>query len=423
MEAKILRKNDNEKESFFYGRIIIAVAALGLFFSGPGQTYFVSMFVNSYIEQFGWSRSTVSRMYSFATLLAGFLLPFLGRKIDKAGHRKMITIISLLLAVTCLWMSFVFNPFMLFVGFMFLRLLGQGSMTLIPSTLVSQWFVKRRGYALSIMRLGLVISSAALPLFNNWLVRTMGIKFTWIVWSVLLLGVMAPLGWKFVRNSPEEMNLMPDGVEIFNDEKGKKPSYLDEEINWTVKEATKTRAFWLMLFNMSIPAMINTGLTFHIISIIGEKGFTPAFAATILTITAVVQFPMNFLAGYLVDRIKVHYIKGVSYWFLVLSMLVIIYSKSSTGLIIYGVLNAVFVALDSVSTEVLWPNYFGRKYLGSIRSLTMTSVVIGSALGPLPFGYAYDLFKGYKEIIVIMMTLPILGSITSFLSPPPKYIK
>ncbi|SCY79727.1 hypothetical protein SAMN03080606_02530 [Alkaliphilus peptidifermentans DSM 18978] len=78
------------------------------------------------------------------------------------------------------------------------------------------------------------------------------------------------------------------------------------------------------------------------------------------------------------------------------------------------------MAFDSVSTGVLWPNYFGRKNLGSIRGITMTAMVIGSSLGPLPFGYAYDVFGGYKEILLFMMIFPILGSLSSFVSPAPK---
>lgn len=79
------------------------------------------------------------------------------------------------------------------------------------------------------------------------------------------------------------------------------------------------------------------------------------------------------------------------------------------------------MGFDTVSTGVLWPNYFGRKYLGSIRGFTMMAMVIGSSLGPLPFGFVFDLFNGYNEIILIMLIFPLLGSVASFLSPAPKY--
>src|SRR6056297_3581503 len=105
-------------KKIYYGWVIVIIAGFGAFFSGPGQTYSVSIFINSYVDGFGWSRSLVSGYYSFATL---------------------------------------------FVGFFFLRLMGQGSISLLPSTLVARWFSRQRVKALSVRALGGVIGSALCP--------------------------------------------------------------------------------------------------------------------------------------------------------------------------------------------------------------------------------------------------------------------
>ncbi|ABR47226.1 major facilitator superfamily MFS_1 [Alkaliphilus metalliredigens QYMF] len=424
MSKKALTQSKPVSSSGFYGWVIVGIAALGLFFSGPGQTYSVSIFINSYVEDFGWSRSQVSSYYSMATLLAGLLLPLIGRAIDAAGHRRLITIISTLLGMTCLWMSFINQPMMLFIGFIMLRLFGQGSMTLIPSTLVPQWFVRHRGKALSLMAIGGVVGSGLLPPLNNWLITYMGAGFAWRVWAVLLIGVMAPLGWHFVRNQPEDMGEVPDGNKQLEDENSDLryvTRISTSEISWTLKEAMKTRAFWFMLFCMVVPSMINTGITFHMVSIMETKGFSSSFAAWILSIVAMTQFPLTFVAGYVVDKVKIRYVKGVNFVVFLGAMAMLLYSQSNYSLVIYAVVHGIFVAFDSVSTGVLWPNYFGKKNLGSIRGFAMTAMVIGSALGPLPFGYAYDLFNGYWEILLLMMTFPILASVAALLSPAPKY--
>src|SRR6056297_799800 len=226
-------------KKLFYGWIIVAVAGLGAFFSGPGQTYSVSIFINSYVDGFGWSRSLVSGYYSFATLFAGFLLPFIGRAVDKFGHRKMITIIPTLLGFTCIWMSFVVHPLMLFVGFFFLRLLGQGSMSLLPSTLVAQWFSRHRGKALSIMGIGLVVASAFFPPANNWLIQNFGAQTGWRVWTIALFLVMLPVGWFFVRNKPEDIGETPDGKKTTKDnkkkEEGRQKRKFFQDNPWTLK--------------------------------------------------------------------------------------------------------------------------------------------------------------------------------------------
>lgn len=423
MTRKVLNSMKNHNPSIFYGWIIVGIAALGLFFSGPGQTYSVSIFINYYVENLGWSRTLVSSYYSIATLMAGILLPIVGKAIDRNGHRKMIAYIATSLGLVCLWMSFVTKPFMLFIGFIFLRLFGQGSMTLIPSTLVPQWFMTARGKALSLMSLGGVAGSALLPILNNFLIDGFGVSFAWRVWTVLLITVMAPIGWLLVRNKPEDLGMLPYGKGTMKKETDPFRLIVEVEASdypWTVKEAMKTKAFWLMLFCMIIPSMINTGITFHMVSIIEAKGFTSKFAALILSITAIVQLPLTFVAGHLLDRVKVHYIKAINFFMLLAAMVLLLYSSTNSLLLIYAGLHGSFVAFDSVSTGVLWPNYFGRRNLGSIRGITMTAMVIGSALGPLPFGYFHDLFGGYTEILIIMLMFPILGSIAAFISPAPR---
>lgn len=415
---------EKRKSVHFYGWTIVGIAAVCMFFSGVGQTYAVSIFINAYIEDFGWSRSLVSGYYSVATLVAGLILPLVGKKIDKGGHRRMMTVISSLLGVACLWMSFVTRPAMLFVGLLFLRLFGQGSMMLLPSTLVPQWFVRNRGKALSFMAVGGVVGSGVLPPLNNWMVTSFGVSGTWRIWGVLLIGFMAPLGWYLVRNLPEDIGEIPDGVRSASLEKDD-PKYMSRipvrEDSWTLKQAMTTKPFWFMLFCMVVSAMVNTGITFHIVSIMATKGNSSAFAALVLSIAAFVQFPLTFVAGYIVDRVKVRYVKSVSFGILLLAMTMLLYSESRSALILFAVVHGVFTVFDTVSTGVLWPNYFGRKNLGSIRGIAMTAMVVGSALGPLPFGYAFDLFQGYREILLVMMAFPVLASLASFLSPVPDY--
>ncbi len=403
---------------FYYGWVILIVGGMLVFFSGPGQTYSISIFIDRYIENYGWSRSLISGFYSVATLTAGFMLPFIGRLIDKIGYRKMVTLIPILLGIICLWMSMVRYAWMIFIGFMFLRLLGQGTMTLMPAALIPQWFIKKRGLALSLMGLGGVMASTLMPPVNNWLVINTSISITWQMWSLLLIGFMAPIGWLLVRDTPEIVGLMPDGESA--DAKSMTADISESlERSWSAREAIKTRAFWLILFMMVVPSMVNTGLAFHMVSIIGEKGFDSTLSANILGIMAFVQLPLTFVAGYALDRIKPNHIKIANFWILLSAMIVILVSKSTRGLIIYAVLHGIFSAFDSVSTAVIWPKYFGRKNLAGIKSMAMTATVIGSALGPLPFGVAYDLFKEYTQVIELMMIFPILASVCAIFAVQP----
>jgi MFS family permease len=404
----------------FYGWIIVAISALGLFFSGPGQTYSISIFIDYYIRDFGWSSTLVSGIYSSATLVSGSLLFIVGRMIDRFGQRTMSVAIGLLLAFACLWNSFVSNTIMLFIGFFLLRFLGQGSMTLIPNTLVPQWFIEKRGRAFSLMTVGGFLSAAAFPPINVWLIETFSWSVTWQVWAVLLLTLYVPLAYLLIRNRPENIGLLPDGSQ----KPLRKSTHVENEpkaeVDWTLQEAMRTRAFWLVLLCVSIPSLVNTGLTFHLVSILSDNGLKATAAAYILSLMAIIGFPVSFLAGYIVDKWKVHFVLGLMFVGQFLMILIAQYTTTISLAIIFGVVWGIAHGFERITLNIVWPNYFGRKFLGSIKGIAMTSVIIGSAFGPLPFGFARDHFGGYNEILYLILILPLIGMMAAFSSPPPK---
>src|SRR6056297_1643275 len=413
----------NKEKKIFYGWYIVGLGALIYFFSGPGQTYSVSVFIDYYISKFGWSRTVISSFYSIATLISGFSLPFIGNLIDSKGHRKSTIAVSILFSITCLWMSMISASWMILIGFVFIRLFGQGSMTLISSVLIPQWFIKKRGRALSIMSLGGVLGAASIPPINNFLIESRGLTFAWMFWAAALIFIMLPAAILFIKNRPEDVGLLPDGVESVENvaESGDIQSQNKIDFSWTLEEAKTTRAFWFMMFCMGVPSLINTGITFHMISIVGEKGYDNLFGAYVLSITALSQIPSNFLAGFVVEKVKVNIVKGINYIVFALAMVIMVFAQGKIPLIIYGVVMGVSVAFDAVSTNVLWSDYYGREHLGKIRGLTMTVMVIGSALGPLPFGAAFDFFNSYTQILLILLILPLMASWASFVSPAPVY--
>lgn len=417
MKEKRINKNGVIHTPFYYGWVIVVLAGLSHFFSGPGQTYSNAIFIDYYIEEFGWSRSTVSGIYSSATLLAGFLLFIIGRMIDKVGARKMAVTVSLILAAASIYNSFVVNWVMLFIGFFAIRLFGQGSMTLVPNALVPQWFIQKRGRALGLAALGGMIGSAAFPLINVWLIEAYGWRATWQILGASIVLIFTPLAFFFIRNRPEDIGLRPDNGPS-EGEDPQKP--LSSDISWTVKEAKKTRTFWLLLFCVVVPALVNTGMTFHLVSIFSIQSLAPETAATVLSLMAIIGFPVTFLAGYLLDKIRVQWMLAFVFAGEIASIFLLKEADIFSGAILFAVVWGFMLGIERVTLSVIWPNYFGRQYLGSITGISMAFMVVGSALGPLPFGLFYDFFGGYKEVLWAIMIFPLLGIVAALLANPPE---
>jgi len=401
----------------FYGWVMVLVSSLIIFFSGPGQTYSVSVFIDSYINEYGWSRSVVSGMYSLGTFCAGMLMGFVGRLFDRFGHRRMTAAITLVFGLACVWMSLVTSVPMLLIGFFLVRLLGQGSMSLCSVTLPPQWFIKRRGVAIGVVSIGGGLSLAILPPLNIWIIQNYGWRMSWWTWAVLLWVVMAPLSYLLIRDTPEEVGLLPDNEEAPRITEGEDTAVDD---SWTLREAMRTRAFWCIIYTMVVPSAIITGLIFHQISILAQAGLDPGTAALVSSLMSVVRLPVALLAGPIADRVQLRYLVAFSQALMLGSMAALYMADSVTLVMVYGVLVGIQMALQGIVGGVIWPDYFGRRHLSTIRGVTMMAGVIGSALGPLPYGVAYDVFGGYSEALLASIAFPVLGVLAGLLAVKPR---
>ena len=360
----------------------------------------------------------VSGLYSTATLLAGLLLFLVGRLADKYGKKKIIIIVAILLGASCIWNSFITSLWMFFIGVFVGRFTGQGSMTLLPSTVIPQWFYKKRAFAFSVMSIGSVIGSAVTPPINNWLINVWGWNQVWWFWALLLILVFIPVASLFLYDHPKELGLHIDNQNC--DTVG--TECLDEEkitASYTIQEALHTRTFWSMNFCQMLIPMITTGVVFHFVSILGIKGLSSTTAAFVLSILAIISFPATFAAGYLLDKIKMHHATAFMCFMQFLSLFILLFLNSSIGAVIFAAIQGMAMALQAVCNGVIWPNYFGTKHLGSIRGLVMTVTVIGSAIGPIPFGLAFDTHGSYTFAIILMMACSLAGVFVAFLSTKP----
>jgi MFS family permease len=417
------------KTPFFYGWLMVFISGVSIFFSGPGQTFSNSVFIESYIQEFSMSQTAISSLYSAATLLSGLLLFFVGRLIDRFGRRVMLSLAALMLGAACMFNSFVTGPIMLFFGFFMVRYFGQGSMTLIPNTLVSQWFFSYRGRALSFASLGGLLGAAAFPPLINVLIEAYSWQTTWRILSIVLI-LFVPIAFFFVRNQPEDIGMLPDGAKTSDETNknseqqasataGTAATAAVQEHSWTLSEALKTRAFWLVMICGAIPAMINTGITFQIFPILAEQGIDRMTTAFVLSLIPIVSFTCSLLSGFIVERVKAHRMLSLTFVLNMVAPIILIFAHSYPAVLLFAVVWGIGQGFMNIPLGVVWPNYYGRKYLGSIQGVTHTAGVIGSALGPIQFGFAFDRFGTYSGVLVVSAVIWAIGAILSFLAKPP----
>ncbi len=104
---------------------------------------------------------------------------------------------------------------------------------------------------------------------------------------------------------------------------------------------------------------------------------------------------------------------------LAIAMLVLLAADTASLTLIYSVWRGASSGLWTVAADVAWPAYFGRRHLGSIRSVGFAVGVVGAAIGPIPFGLAYDLLGGYNPAITARLVLPVAACIAVLRTRPP----
>lgn len=401
---------------FFYGWIIVGIANIGIFSSGPGQSHTFSVFVEPISQDLELSSASIASAYGLATLIAAFLLPYMGKIIDRYGARVSLIIISIILGISCIFFGAASNFLMLTVGFGFLRFFGQGSLMLGCANLVSQWFDSKRGFAMSLMALGFGMSMAIHPPVSQFLIDQYGWKYAWIILGISTWIIMVPALFILAWNNPENIGLKPDGV--------KKSNFKNDEVEaiegLNLTEALKENSFYILAAMWFGMAMLVTTLHFYQVTILTNQGITTEFAASLFTVSAFAMVVFMPLVGKFFDNFPTKYVLATGLLINSISLISITYSSSDAYSLFYAVSFGINNAFSMTMFGYIWPRYFGRKHLGSIQGTGQMIGVIGASLGPLPVGFAIDYLGSSLITIRYLSVYPIIMAviIIMFLKSP-----
>ena len=413
-----MRKNilNYVNAKFFYGWIIVGIANIGIFSSGPGQSHTFSVFVEPISQDLELSSASIASAYGLATLIAAFLLPYMGKIIDRYGARVSLIIISIILGISCIFFGAASNFLMLTVGFGFLRFFGQGSLMLGCANLVSQWFDSKRGFAMSLMALGFGMSMAIHPPISQFLIDQYGWKYAWIILGVSTWIIMVPALFILAWNNPENIGLKPDGV--------KKSNFKNDEVEaiegLNLTEALKENSFYILAAMWFGMAMLVTTLHFYQVTILTNQGITTEFAASLFTVSAFAMVVFMPLVGKFFDNFPTKYVLATGLLINSISLISITYSSSDAYSLFYAISFGINNAFSMTMFGYIWPRYFGRKHLGSIQGTGQMIGVIGASLGPLPVGFAIDYLGSSLITIRYLSVYPIIMAviIIMFLKSP-----
>lgn len=428
-----------KKSPFFYGWVVVAIGTIGIIASVPGQTMGVSLFTDSLINALNISRDQLSFTYMVGTIMSSFVLTRAGKWFDKNGARKMISIATIMLSLVLILFSTIdvlSNKIELYTAdlsqgisqtlklgmmvflFFALRFSGQGMMTAFNRTMIMKWFDQRRGFATGLSSVMVSIGFSMAPFYFAFQINKTSWQDSYLILSAIVFSV-AILGLIFNRDTPEACGLIPDGKEIkplsdFKVDKKNRKQY-------TLKEARKTSAIWIISASVAFYAFFMSGFTFHLISIFNSVGMTADQAVHIFIPTTIISVIMSLVMSSISDYIKIKYLIMVyaigaivvSFSFMYLS------DGFQYHLMIVG--SGMIGGLYQVILNVALPRYFGRDHLGSINGFTMSIIVFCSSLSPLFFSALFSRTGSYKISGVLCLIGAIGIAVSSLFLKNPQH--
>lgn len=396
---------------FFYGWLMVPVAMIAQAVTGVGQTYGVSVFNPSLLDSLGITLTALSGAYMFGTLLASLPQSFLGSLMDRFGIKRTMIGVVILLGCACIFFAQVNSLVTLFLGFFLLRLLGQGGLSLLSGNIAAMWFREKLGTVTGIISAGFSISMAVLPAFFLYLINLKGWRTAYIWLGVLVWLIMLPILLLIFKNSPEEVGQQMDGVA---GEKRENPEQGDSAVySFAIQEARKTPAYWIMMINSALWAMIITAVFFNLLSIFGSLGISPGVAAATYTTYAAASLVTQLLLGPVADRGPLQYLLLAAMAFLAVGIAVLAFSVTPVIAHTYAVLIGISTGLVSLLGGTLFARYFGQANLGKLKGGVLTAQVAGSSLGPFITGVIFDLTGSFQISLWIFVAILIPAGLIS----------
>ncbi len=360
------------------------------FFSSFGQTFFISLSGGAIREEYGLTNGEFGLTYMVATLGSALTLPFLGKIVDHISVSRTVLITVPSLAIATFAMGLSNSIIMLVIVLYFLRLFGQGMMTHISLTAMGKWYSLQRGRAVSIAVVGFQAGEAFLPIVYSSALIFITWRETWSFAAFFLMVVALPTIYFLMK------------VERIPSDADEAHSNNSKVKNWTRLEVIQDKYFWALLIAVLAPSTIGTTLFFHQDYLLEIRGWDKLQFSLSFTVMAVMTFCFALIAGHLVDKFSAVALLPV----FLLPLGAVCFAMASftdiSGSYIFMGLLGISYGLSSTLFGALWPEIYGIKYLGSVRSIIIAMMVFGTAIGPGLTGYLIDIGVSYPLQIFTM---------------------
>jgi sugar phosphate permease len=376
------------RPSIYYGWVIVAVALVMNIASSPATAVTFGFFIRPMEEDLGWSAGELALGLSFRLGVAGLTSPFLGVLLDRVGARILGTGAAVVAGLSILGVGLVHDLWMFYVLFAVSGLSGFGNpsgqlLTVVP---VAKWFQIKRGRALAFATIGTPLGNLLLIPIAQLIIDVWGWRTAWIVLGGGLALVAAPICAIFMRKDPESMGLNVDGVAApLTPAAHESNVMVEDHDSWNVRQVLHSRVFWLLLLATFSAGIVTQGTLVHRVPFWQDEGIASGYVAVGTALAPLLVVCSGLVCGFVADRWQSRYIGLAGGLIAGSSAFPMIFARDSVFLLaVHNILWGVGQGANNTVATTIWPAYFGRRFLGSIRGIIFpVSIGTGALSAPL----------------------------------------
>jgi MFS family permease len=345
---------------------------------------------------------------------------------DRRGPLPVIELGVAMMATGLLLATLVREPWQLYLTLG--ALVGGGVNCLAytgQSLYLTNWFVRRRGLALSIAFSGVGLGAVLILPWLQGLIAEAGWRAACGALGILVLAVLAPLNL-LLKRRPEDLGLEPDGMAAGGPGANRNANIVDHAwaaIDWTLGRAVRTSRFWWIALAYFGALFSWYAVQVHQTKYLIEIGFGASEAAWALGLVSLVAVPGQIALGHLSDRIGREWVWTIgNLGFVLCSLALIRLAGHPTALLLYVMVIAqgtLGYGLTSVMGAIPAEIFEGRRY-GSIFGTVMLSAILGGAAGPWAAGVLHDMTGSYIAAFWISAGCSAVSAAAIWLAAPRK---
>ncbi|MCX5535807.1 MFS transporter [Streptomyces sp. NBC_00006] len=334
-------------------------------------------------REFGWGIPAIGLASSILSITLVIVSPVQGLLVDRFGGRRVILCSSPFFALSLMAMYFLPDSLPAFyLGWVLIPLCGMGLWPASYLRLTAGWFERRLGLALGVANSGIGIGTVLAPILTTVLIGTWGWRAAYLGLGVVAL-LAFPIAYFFLADPRPRTEMLRASGD-------------------TLREAARTRPFWLVLAAFVLLGTVGSTVLVHQISLLLDAGIPANIANLVPVALGVALIVARIVTGWLLDRFTVSHVMSVYLVGGIVSVLLFAAGPNVPTALLAAALSGLLIGAEFDVLSYLIPRYFGRLSFGRIYGVAFSTFQIGGAAATSLVSVSRDTYGSYTPAMLVL---------------------